>query len=193
MNNWNPSEKGEYCIFAKLIKVNFEKNGIPLKTGNTVVNQKISDSVTQWLIDSVTHWLSDSGVFFLIKTKYHFCLGVIIVPSVITFFFSFLSIKQKYLYIELPFLSIKQKYIYIELSFKWNFTNRQNVHNSVKLCELLKKESNMNILQGLLTFFVCKLVGEGPRGPVFWFQNFQKKKLKGYYQVSRVASIFRIF
>ena len=41
-----------------------------------------------------------------------------------------------------------------------------NVPNSVKLCELFKKESNLNILQGLPTFFVIKLVGEGPRGPV---------------------------
>ena len=42
----SPSEKGEYCIFAKLNEVNFEKKLIPLKTENTVVNQQIRDSVT---------------------------------------------------------------------------------------------------------------------------------------------------
>ena len=41
-----PSEKGEYCIFAILKKGNFEKKIISLKTGNTVVNQRIRDSVT---------------------------------------------------------------------------------------------------------------------------------------------------
>ena len=41
-----PSEKGEYCIFAKLNKLNLEKKIITLKTGNTIVNQRIWDSVT---------------------------------------------------------------------------------------------------------------------------------------------------
>jgi hypothetical protein len=38
-----------------------------------------------------------------------------------------------------------------------------------------KNKNNLNTLQGLLTFFVSKLVGKGPRGPVSWFQNFWKK------------------
>ena len=38
LKNWNPGEKGEYCIFAQLIEVNFEKkNAIPFKTGNIIV------------------------------------------------------------------------------------------------------------------------------------------------------------
>ena len=73
------SEKGKYCIFAKLNKVNFEKKKkIPLKTGNTVVNQQIRDSMT--------HRLRDSG-FFLNHFKIPFCLDVLIVPFVTTFFF----------------------------------------------------------------------------------------------------------
>ena len=41
LKNLNPSEKGEYCIFAKLIKVNLEreKNSNPFENSNTVVLQ----------------------------------------------------------------------------------------------------------------------------------------------------------
>ena len=84
-----PSEKGEYCIFAKLNKVSFDKKLNPFEN-----REYCSESANQGFSDSLTHWLRDSG-FFLNHFKIQFCLDVLIVLFVITFFFSgFVMIKE---------------------------------------------------------------------------------------------------
>ena len=82
-----------------------------LKKLNSFENREYcSESANQGLSDSLTHWLRDSG-FFLNNFKIPFCLDVLIVPFVITFFFSGFFIIKK-----------NQKDIFIYLSFNWNFT-----------------------------------------------------------------------